>query len=98
MNGSVGIPYEFTLHFTDYLRNTTLLREKKWKLVGRLLSNGNVYVTRNETARLLSEEVRRQIEKCPELKELTKFPPKIIETPEKIKARALNGAGDGRLR
>jgi len=85
INNDVGIPYEFKLHFTDYLRNTTHLREKKWKLVNRLLSNGNVYLTINETARLLSEEIRKQIEKRPEVKELPRFPPKIMDTAEKVK-------------
>jgi DNA primase large subunit len=84
VNNNDEIPYEFTIHFTQYLKNTTHLREKKWKLVNRLLSNGNVYLTRTETARLLSEEVRRYIEKRLETKELPNFPPKITEIAEKI--------------
>jgi len=87
------IPYEFTLHFADYLRNTTHLREKKWKLVNRILSNANVYLTRNETARLLSEEVRRYIEKRLEIKELPNLPPKIMETAEKIKNLSVEKIG-----
>jgi DNA primase large subunit len=78
-------PFEFTLNFIDYLRNTTNLHEKKWKLVNRLLSNGNVYLSRNETARLLSEEVRKQIEKRQETKDTPKLPPKIMEIAEQIK-------------
>jgi DNA primase large subunit len=97
INDNVGIPYEFALHFADYLRNTTHLREKKWKLVNRLLTNGNVYLTRNETARLLSEEVRRQIEKRLELKELPKFPPKIIETAETIKKLSIEKIGKAEM-
>lgn len=96
-NDNVGIPYEFMLHFADYLRNTTHLREKKWKLVNRPLSNGNVYLTRNETARLLSEEVRRQIEKRLELKELPRFPPKIIETAETIKKLSTEKIGKAEM-
>jgi DNA primase large subunit len=78
-------PYEFKLHFTDYLKNTTTMREKKWKLVNRMLTQGNVYLTRNETARLLSEEVRRHVEKRLEIKELPKLPQKITEIAEKLK-------------
>jgi DNA primase large subunit len=78
-------PYEFKLHFTDYLKNTTTMHEKKWKLVNRMLTQGNVYLTRNETARLLSEEVRRHIEKRLEIKELPKLPQKITEIAEKLK-------------
>jgi len=82
-------PYEFKLHFTDYLKNTTNLRDKKWKLVNRLLANGNVYLTKTETARLLSEEVRRHIEKRLEIKELPKLPQKIADTAEKLKTLTL---------
>jgi DNA primase large subunit len=78
-------PYEFKLHFTDYLKNTTNLRDKKWKLVNRLLANGNVYLTKTETARLLSEEVRKHIEKRLEIKELPKLPQKITDMAEKLK-------------
>jgi DNA primase large subunit len=93
LNNDAGIPYEFTLNFTDYLRNTTYLREKKWKLVNRLLSNGKVYLTRNETARLLSEEVRKNIEKRLDTKEVPKFPPEIMQVSEKIKKLSLEKIG-----
>ena len=93
LNNDAEIPYEFTIHFTDYLRNTTHLREKKWKLVNRLLSKGNVYLTRNEAARLLSEEIRKHIEKRLEVKELPKFPQKIMETAEKIKKLSVEKIG-----
>ncbi len=97
LNNDVEIPYEFTLRFIDYLRNTTNLREKKWKLVNRLLSNGNVYLTMNETARLLSEEIRKQIEKRLEVKELPKFPPKIVETAERIKKLSVEKIGQAEM-
>lgn len=93
LNNDAGIPYEFTLNFTDYLRNTTYLREKKWKLVNRLLSNGKVYLTRNETARLLSEEVRKNIERRLDTKEVPKFPPEIMQVSEKIKKLSLEKIG-----
>jgi DNA primase large subunit len=82
-------PYEFKLHFTDYLRNTVNLRDKKWKLVNRPLAYGNVYLTRNEAARLLSEEVRRHIEKRLEIGELPKIPQKIANMVEMLKTLTL---------
>jgi DNA primase large subunit len=84
LNAEPRIPYTFSLHFADYLRNTTHLREKQWKLVNRTLSNGNVYLSKEETTRLLKEEVRKHIEKRLELEELPGFPPQIIEIAEKI--------------
>ncbi len=89
--------HEFALDFVDYLRNTRHLRGKKWKLVNRLMSDGNVYLTRTETARLLSEEVCRHIEKRVEVKELPKFPPKIIETAEKIKELSVKTIGKAEM-
>jgi len=93
VNNNFEIPYEFALHFTDYLRNTAHLREKKWKLVNRLLSNGNVYLTKNEATRLVSEEVRKHIEKRLEVKESPEFPQKVIEMAEKIKKLSLKKIG-----
>jgi len=88
---------EFTLHFTDYLRNITHLREKKWKLVNRLLSDGNVYLMKNEVARLLSEEVRKNIEKRLEMKELPNFPSNIVEIAGKIKKLSVETIGKGEM-
>ena len=93
LNENAGTPYEFKLHFTDYLKNTTQLREKKWKLVNRLLSNGNIYLTKTETARLLSEEVRRQIEKRLSVEELPQLPPTIMDIAEKIKKLSIEKIG-----
>ncbi len=53
--------YDFAIGLTDYLRNSTHLREPKWKLSNRVLDHGKVYTTREETARLLEEEVRARI-------------------------------------
>jgi DNA primase large subunit len=93
LNAQTVAPYEFTLDFTDYLKNTTHLRDKKWKLINRLLASGRVHLTRNEVARLLSEEVRRHIEKRLEVKELPKFPLKITEIAEKMKKLSLEKIG-----
>jgi DNA primase large subunit len=97
LNKNVETPYEFKLPFTDYLKNTTQLREKKWKLVNRLLSNGNVYLTKTETVRLLSEEVRRQIEKRLSVKELPELPPIIMDKAEKIKKLSVEKIGKAEI-
>ncbi len=78
-------PHEYTLDITDYLRNITYLRDKKWKLVNRLLIEGRVYLTARETARLLSEEVRRHIEERLEIKDLPRLPQKLMKAVENIK-------------
>ena len=83
-NRDSEIPLEFVLNFTDYLRNTAHLRDKKWKLVNRLLTNGKVYLNQHDVARLLQEEVQRRIEKRLEATELPNFPEKITEMAERL--------------
>ncbi len=54
--------YDFALDFTDYIRNAAVIQDKKWKLINRLMSKGEVFLTDVEVCRLLEEEVRRYIE------------------------------------
>jgi DNA primase large subunit len=96
-NDSSRIACEFSLGFVNYVRNTVHLRDMKWKLVNRVLSGGNVYLTRNESARLLSEEVRRHVEQRLEVKERPVFPAVITETAEKIKKLAVERVGKAEL-
>jgi len=97
LNTDAGTSYEFITHFTDYLRNTTHLRDKKWKLVNRPLANGNVYMTRNETARLLSEEIRRYIETRVETKDTPKFPAQIVAIADKIRKLSAEKIGEAEM-
>ena len=71
--------YDFTLHFTSFLKNAAYFHSKKWKLVNRLLQNGEVYLTQREASRLLEEEVRKHIEE--------KLNTKIESLPETIAER-----------
>jgi len=80
-----SLAHKFALHFADYLKNTGRLREKKWKLVNKFLRRGNVFLTKNEVARLLSEEVRKHIEKRLEMKDLPELPKSIAEHVERLK-------------
>lgn len=89
--------YAFTLHFTDYLKNTTRLREKKWKLVNKLLQGGRVFLTRYEAARLLSEEVRRHIERRLEMKGLPVLPRNVAECVKKLRSLSMERRGRVRL-
>jgi DNA primase large subunit len=89
-------PAEFTLHFTDYLRNTSHLHDKKWKLTNSILSKGNIYLNKKEVARLLQEEIRRRIEKRLEAK-LPNPPPEITLIAERIKKLAAEKLGQGEM-
>jgi DNA primase large subunit len=80
-------PLDFTIHFTDYLRNASHLHDKKWKLTNSILLSGNVYLNKKDVTRLLEEEIRRRIEKRLDMKS-TKFPPELIMIAEKLKKLA----------
>lgn len=53
--------YEYALHFMYYLRNAIGIHEPEWKLANRILTGGYVYLTKDETSRLLLEEIQRKI-------------------------------------
>jgi DNA primase large subunit len=87
------VPHEFVLHFADYLRNTTHLRDKTWKLINRILVAGNVYIDKADVARLLEEEIKRTIEKRLEFAEPSKLPPQLVEITDRIKKLAVDKIG-----
>ncbi len=87
------IPFEFAVSFADYLRNTTHLREKEWKLVNRILVNGRVYLNKHDVARLLQEEIQRRVEKRLEMPGQPKFPQEILDIAERMKKLAAEKLG-----
>jgi len=97
INKNPEIPFHFAINFADYLRNITHLRHKNWKLVNRILTNGIVYITADETARLLQEEVQRRVESRLEMKELPKFPQEIVDIAEKIKKLTKETIGEAEM-
>lgn len=97
-NENTGTAYEFVLDFVDYIRNSVHLRqETRWKLVNRSLSCGKVYLMRNEAARLLSEEVRRYVEKRLDITDAPNIPPEIVEIAERLKRLALERIGEAEM-
>ena len=78
-------PYEFALFFTDYLRNAAKIQAKGWKLVNRLVLNGEVYLIKGNVARLLQEEVRMHIEKKLDVKEKVALPQNVADRVERLK-------------
>jgi DNA primase large subunit len=89
---------DFVLHFTDYLRNTAhLSADAKWKLINRILINGNVYLNQSDIVRLLEEEIRRHIENRLIATELSKLPPTLIEIAEGLKKLAAEKIGSAEI-
>jgi DNA primase large subunit len=60
------------------------LRDKSWKLVNRLLVDGEVYLNQHDVARLLQEEVQRRVEERLNVTELPNFPEKLTEMAEDL--------------
>jgi len=77
-------PYNFALRFSDFLKNATDFHDTHWKLVNRLLLNGEVYLTKHEVSRLLEEEVRKYIEGKLNTKVGT-LPPNIMDRVNRLK-------------
>ena len=94
LNRDSEIPLEFEVNFADYLRNTAHLRDKKWKLVNRLLVNGKVYLNQHDVARLLQEEVQRRVEERLAATELPSFPEEITEMAEGLLKLAKERIGE----
>lgn len=60
--------FEFAVHFRNYVRNSARIRDLRWKLVNRVVSEGYVLLPREDFARLLEEEVQAKVlEKTSEL-------------------------------
>ncbi len=56
-----GTHFELAVHFTDYIRNSARIHDLRWKLVNRVLSQGYVFLPREDFARLLEEEVQIRV-------------------------------------
>jgi len=86
-------PYEFALSFMDYLKNATRLQAKEWKLVNRVVANGEVYLTKDDTTRLLEEEVRRHIEKKLDVKGKFALPENVAKRVERLEQLSVKHRG-----
>jgi DNA primase large subunit len=56
-----GSHFEFAVRFEDYVRNSARIRDLRWKLVNRVLSEGFVLLPREDFSRLLEEEVQAKV-------------------------------------
>lgn len=91
-----SLTYEFALRFTDFLRNAASIQDKKWKIANRLVSAGEVYLTRIEVSRLLEEEIRKYIERRLDEK-IGVLPKNILVRVERLKQLLTAKKGEIRL-
>jgi DNA primase large subunit len=77
-------PFDFSLSFIDYLRNAPHFHDYRWKLVNKRLNNGEVLLQKDEFSRLISEEVRKYIEKTIETSPKVELNPLFLQKIEHI--------------
>ncbi len=80
-------PFDFSLSFIDYLRNAPNFHDFRWKLVNKHLINGEVFLQKDEFSRLISEEVRKHIEKTINTSPKVELNPLLLQRIEHIKQR-----------
>lgn len=59
---AVEVGGELRMHFADFLRFTSKMRSKEWKLVNTEVHNGKVMLTRTRFARVLQQALQDRIE------------------------------------
>ncbi|KPV61484.1 MAG: DNA primase large subunit PriL [Candidatus Bathyarchaeota archaeon BA1] len=91
-----SLTYDFVLRFTDFLKNAAVIQDKRWKLVNRLMLNGEVYLTKMEASRLLEEEVRKYIEGKLDI-QVGLLPQGLTDRVERLKRLLLEKKGKLRL-
>jgi len=52
----------FRMHFTDFLRHTSTMREPSWKLINQTLDAGYVHLRKEKALRVMRNAVQRRIE------------------------------------
>jgi len=52
----------FRLHFADFLRHTSTMRETPWKLINQRLNRGYISLRREKAIRILRNAIQRRIE------------------------------------
>jgi DNA primase large subunit len=84
LNQNSALPLDFSISFTDYLRNAAHIHDLKWKLINRPLIDGRVYLNQQDVIRLLEEEIKRRIEKRLDANELATLPVQISAITERL--------------
>jgi DNA primase large subunit len=79
----------FYLDFANYLKNTGIFHERKWKLVNRTMQHGEVQVTKDEVARLVAEEIRAHMEEKLDVMTDLELPQDVVDRIEKLRQRHL---------
>ncbi|MGZ5500552.1 MAG: DNA primase [Nitrososphaeraceae archaeon] len=67
----------FKMNISDYLQRATSFNEEEWKLIGRAVDNGYVYLDGDETVRLIRYEIYKLMYNRLKNMKITKIPDQI---------------------
>ena len=67
----------FKMNISDYLQRATSFNEEEWKLIGRAVDNGYVYLDGDETVRLIRYEIYKLMYNRIKNMNITKIPDQI---------------------
>ncbi|MFQ6077140.1 MAG: hypothetical protein ACE5Z5_13585 [Candidatus Bathyarchaeia archaeon] len=81
---TIGRPYDFAIKFVHFLKHAPSFHDERWKLVNRAMVEGEVYLNKDELARLVEEEVRTRIERRIETSPQIELQPPLSERINRI--------------
>ncbi|MFX0098303.1 MAG: hypothetical protein ACFFCS_01905 [Candidatus Hodarchaeota archaeon] len=76
-----SVSFEYRIHFLNFLRVATKFKSPSWKLVNRLLKDGNVFLRKQDLARILEEEIKNKAIDIPKADEVQDLKEKFMEDP-----------------
>ena len=80
-----NLSYKFELHFINYVRNATKIRDIKWKLINKRMKGGFVPLLKHEVTRLLQEEIRSKVFNIVSKRTRLSLPEPLKEREERLK-------------
>lgn len=78
--------FNYKIKIIDYLKRAIHFHELQWKLVNRVVYQGNVYLTKNELIRLIRKEIENMIRERLKALPIPKLPPNLNKIVEIISA------------
>jgi DNA primase large subunit len=94
---SLGQAYDYAINFVDYLRNAPSFHDDSWKLINRVVVDGNVFLKKDELARLIAEEVKNYIYRRLQTNMRISLPPSLAQRIARIKQILIERQGKFRM-
>lgn len=83
-HGSIAGYPSFKVDIPDYLKRAVNFHKPEWKLVNRIVENGEVYVSQEDLIRLIREEIRELILQRLKATKVSKLPKELDDIVKKL--------------